>query len=113
MSYVTSKDANDPREIARSAYKVFLAGLTFDEHRTLTKAMLELIVTEGWIAITDIIGGDFTAFAETVVLTGDFDERGAGIATGYDRVLSFPQLVIDTFQVRDRTEAVMAQTQEA
>jgi microsomal dipeptidase-like Zn-dependent dipeptidase len=106
-------NAADPREIARSAYKVYFAGLTFDEHRTLAKHMEELVATAGWEAIVDVIGGDFTAFAETVVLTGDFDERGAGIATGFDRVLSFPQLVMDTFNERDRMEAVLASTQEA
>lgn len=94
-------------------YKVYLAELSFDEHRTLAKAMEELVGTAGWGAIVDVIGGDFMAFAETAVLTGEFDERGAGIATGFDRVLSFPQLVMDTFTERDRKEAVLANAQEA
>lgn len=111
MTTATSTNGADPRSIARSAYKVYLNRLTFEEHRQLANSMRDLVATPGWAVLVDLIGGDFTAFAETVVLTGDFDERGAGIAAGYDRVLSFPQLAIDTFNERDRMEAA-AQNQE-
>lgn len=74
--------------------------------------MEALLATPGWSHLIDVIGGDVLATGEMFVLTGEFDVRAAGVAAGCDRVLSFPQFVIDTFIERDRMEAIVQDPKE-
>lgn len=66
--------------------------------------MEELQKHPGWARLQDVIGGDFTAFAEVAVLTGNFDPRNAGIAAGTKRVLDFPEYVTDAYAQRVATD---------
>jgi hypothetical protein len=112
VSNVTSTPQDDAREIARSIYRPFIDRLDFNEHRTLSKDMEALVATPGWSHLIDVIGGDVLAAGEMIVLTGEFDVRAAGVAAGCDRVLSFPQFVIDTFIERNRMEAAAQENKE-
>ncbi len=83
-----------------SVYAPYLDSLSQEEHRSLKLDMEELLASQGWAQLESVIGGNFTAYAESVVLTGEFDARRVGTAAGEKRVLSFPEYVIAAYDQR-------------
>jgi hypothetical protein len=100
VSIVTKSPLEEIRDVALSVYRRYLNSLTLEEHGTLKSEMEELQKTQGWARLQDVVGGNFAAYGELALWTGEFDVQKAGIAAGEKRALTFPDYVIQTYNER-------------
>jgi len=98
---------------AKATYSPTLADLTFEEIRTLDKELSGLAGSPGWEALCKFFEDQVDKVSFLAVYAGQFDDRGAGIACGHQRVLDFPVVVKAIFEERDRIESMKNDDQEA
>lgn len=90
-----------------------LRAMEYQELAILHGHVREMMDSPGWRALTELLQDGVDKVAFLAIEQGQFDERGFGIACGYQRCILYPQVVCAVFDERDRAERERVQSKEA